>query len=692
MIRFKYPIIILILSLFISGRVSAQTDTSIYLNQGNQKEKLLENTDYDIEDSKLLDFLDKLEQNPYDLNSVTFKQLELIPFLNSITAKRIIEYREKNNYYKSKRELFKVDGVNENLYNEIKIYLIVKKSKPDIKKNDGDKQQRDLYTKHFGLMKNLEFRYRSRFQQELQPKAGYLNGGYAGSRAKLYNQIGFVNINSDYALKGNITIEKDAGETSLTDFYSAYLELKNYKFIKTAVIGDYGLNFGQGLGMWSSYSFSKGNIPVDPIKKKSEGIESYNSAGEVQFFRGAASKLNLAKDYNLFAFYSDNYLDASIDTTLDEAKSIYYDGYHRTASELSRKHSIKERLAGGRFLFDNNILRLGVTYWNARFSKPFASDSTTQLFNFTGDKANMLSADYDVIYKNINFYGEIARSDNGAVAGIGNFHFNLPQIADLVFSYRNYAKDFTPLHSFGFGEKSGSTQNETGFYTGVQLYHLKGLNINAYYDFFKFPYRTFSDAVPVTGNDFLLYSEWKAQKNLDLNLKFRNQNQEETRTITDIYNRNLKVIDSRNQLNLRLGFAYSVTENFRLRSRLEYIFVKYKYYGGDNKGFTVYTDLRFVPVPKLTFDIKLIYFQTDDYDSRIYAYEDDIRGVMSNFALYGKGSRWYILARYVLLNSLDLQVKYSETNLEGVKSIGSGNDLINGNLNNKLNLGMELRF
>jgi hypothetical protein len=143
---------------------------------------------------------------------------------------------------------------------------------------------------------------------------------------------------------------------------------------------------------------------------------------------------------------------------------------------------------------------------------------------------------------------------------------------------------------------------------------------------------------------------------------------------------------------LRLGFAYSLTENFRLRSRLEYIFVKYKYYGGNNKGFAFYTDARFVPIPKLSFDIKLIYFQTDDYDSRIYAYEDDIRGVMSNFALSGKGSRWYILVRYVLLNSLDLQAKYSETNLEGVKSIGSGNDLINGNLNNKLNFGMELRF
>jgi hypothetical protein len=65
---------------------------------------------------------------------------------------------------------------------------------------------------------------------------------------------------------------------------------------------------------------------------------------------------------------------------------------------------------------------------------------------------------------------------------------------------------------------------------------------------------------------------------------------------------------------------------------------------------------------------------------------------MSNVALYGKGTRWYLLARYSLFNYLELQAKYAETYQEGVKSIGSGNDLINGNINNKLNLGLEVRF
>ena len=304
----------------------------------------------------------------------------------------------------------------------------------------------------------------------------------------------------------------------------------------------------------------------------------------------------------------------------------------------------------------------------------------------------MTSLDYDFIYRNMNFYGEVANSYKGSLAGIGNVQLVFPGIANLVFSYRNYAKDFTPLHSFGFGNRNGNTQNETGFYTGIQLRPVKGLSLNAYYDIFKFPYRTFLDPVSISGNDFLTYAEWHMAKNFSLELKYKNENKEDTRTIKDIYNRDTKAIDTRNQINIRTGFEYQIANNFRIRSRLEYVYVGYKYYGGDNKGFLFYSDTRFVPMENLTVNARVIYFQTDSYDSRIYQFEDDIKGVMSNVALSGKGSKWYVSLKYSVLNSLELFAKYSETNFEGINSIGSGNDFVNGNIFNKLNLGMEFRF
>lgn len=85
-------------------------------------------------------------------------------------------------------------------------------------------------------------------------------------------------------------------------------------------------------------------------------------------------------------------------------------------------------------------------------------------------------------------------------------------------------------------------------------------------------------------------------------------------------------------------------------------------------------------------------FNTDDFDSRIYEFENDINGVLANVALYGKGRRWYAVLKYKPFPYFEISGKYAETYIDGAKSIGSGNDEINGDINNRLSLGMEVLF
>lgn len=699
---FYIPLIFLFLlagsSLFAqsdTAKVSADTtrmagDTT-NLNQNRQEELLLENSLEDTEDSKLLDYLDNLRRNPFDLNTVTQVDLESIPYVSSILAKNILEYRGRIKMFQSKRELMYVEGMNERLYDILKVYIVVRNSNLDFVEDESGKITKENRRGGIRLVKNLEMRYRSRFQQDLQTKEGYLSGDYPGSKAKIYNQLNFVYDRSKYILEGNLTIEKDPGETSLTDFSSGYLELKTKGFLKNLVAGDYSLTFGQGLGMWSNLGFSKGSESVDPVKKKGYGINSYSSVNESQFFRGAAADLNY-KNFDLILFYSNNYFDASVDTTLDEVSSFYFDGYHRTISEKNRQNSAKEQLFGGRGIFSRDNMRLGVTYWTSKFSKVIGADSSRQLYNFAGDRANMLSFDYDFIYRNINLYGEIARSQSGAVAGIAAMQFSFSKLANLVFLYRAYPEDFSPVHSFGFGEKNGNTQNEAGFYSGINLMPFKGLEINAYYDQFKFPYRSYSDPVSIQGNDFLANVMWAVSKDLVINFRYKNENKEDTRTVQDEFGRDIKQIDNRNQMNFRLGFDYDVSDRIRVRSRYDYVFVKYDLFGGNNKGNMFFTDLRFVLLRGLTFSTRFIYFDTEDYDSRLYEYEEDIRGVMSNLGLYGKGTRWYLIAKFKPYGFLEISAKYAKTYMDGTKTIGSGNDLIHTDINDKLNVGMEIFF
>jgi hypothetical protein len=61
-------------------------------------------------------------------------------------------------------------------------------------------------------------------------------------------------------------------------------------------------------------------------------------------------------------------------------------------------------------------------------------------------------------------------------------------------------------------------------------------------------------------------------------------------------------------------------------------------------------------------------FSTDDWNSRIYTYENDLLYSFSIPALSGEGSRSYVMIKWKLANYVELRVKYGITSI-----ISSGN-------------------
>ena len=83
---------------------------------------------------------------------------------------------------------------------------------------------------------------------------------YLGNSHRTYFKY---QLKSNY-LQAGFTAEKDAGENFLGsnqpygfDFYSAHIQAKKIGQIKNVIIGDYQMNFGQGLVMQSGMSFGK---------------------------------------------------------------------------------------------------------------------------------------------------------------------------------------------------------------------------------------------------------------------------------------------------------------------------------------------------------------------------------------------------------------------------------------------------
>jgi hypothetical protein len=112
--------------------------------------------------------------------------------------------------------------------------------------------------------------------------------------------------------------------------------------------------------------------------------------------------------------------------------------------------------------------------------------------------------------------------------------------------------------------------------------------------------------------------------------------------------------------NLRLSAEILVTERFKLRTRLEQSIIA----GSHDRGFMCYQSASY-SARRLPLEIRarLAIFQTGSYDSRLFAWEDDLLYNPLVKTLYGEGSRSYILISYKLQRRVEIRFKYAVSRL-----------------------------
>ena len=528
------------LLLFSMGIHAQESDTTKTQNVEfitDQLENIAQKTDMNLDYSDLIDDYLFYSKNPINLNSSDVSKLLELQLLSENQFQNLAVYKEKYKQLYSIYELKYVPGFDAESIKRLAPFVVV----------DVVKERQALSVKK--VFKYGSHQFLLRFQQVLETQLGYqtpadsawLRPGsiYLGTPQKLYARYAF---NYKNKIRFGFTMEKDAGEvflkntlsdsvmklvgnkvTNIFDFYSAHVYVADIGILKEAVIGDYHLEFGQGLTLWTGLAFGKSSESIT-IKRFARGIRPNTSANENRFFRGAAVTLGL-KGFSITGFYSQNKADASIAgsglITEETINSIQETGMHRTINELLSKDAIDIQAYGGRISYKRRFFEIGATAYQTNLSaKLLLDDKLYKLFNFQGNSLTNYGFDLNLNFQKFNFFGEFSASSNGGLAGIAGLNTFLSDRFIFTLVYHDYGKEYQNLFTNPFAESS-AIANEKGIYFGFRALLASRWRLSGYVDYFQFPWLKYRTHSPSYGRDYLLQIDYNPSRKTNMYFRYR---------------------------------------------------------------------------------------------------------------------------------------------------------------------------
>ncbi len=710
-IRFSSASAFLLILLFYTLSLKAQQPDTTATNHTefitDQLENIASSTDLNLDYSDLVDDYSYYQKYPININdNELVDELERLKLLNDIQVNNIRRYRQWNGNIMSKYELLYVDGFNREIVQRLLPFVVFGeiRSTPKLKLKNVFK-----YGRHQLIL---------RYQQNIEKSLGYKiptdsavdfpGTAYLGDPLKLYTRYAF-----HYRKKVRLgfTLEKDAGEvwsknslpdtilqlvsnkiTNYADFNSAHIYLENMGILKKVVVGDYHLEVGQGLNLWSGLAFGKSAQAIY-VKKFGRGIRPNTSVNENRFFRGAAATFQW-KSAQITGFYSNNHIDANLvnTDTLEQpvVTTIQETGLHRTINELLDKDAINIQAYGGHLRFRHKTIELGGTVYHTVLSEPLLSDDVPyKRFSFSGKEETHCGMDFNWIMNKINFFGEVSLTRTGGYAALAGLNAGFSDRFLFTLVYRNYSRQFHNFYAYPFGATQNGS-NEEGIYFGFMALLSRNWSLSGYVDFYRFPWLRFRSDFPSLGKDFLFQLSFSPSRRVTIYLKYRHKLKQES------YNGDYDFIARTatiSQDNVRFNVSWSLTHSIILKNRAEYVWYTNPLKNSTEHGYLIYQDILYRPENfPVTLTLRYALISTQSWDTRLYAYENDVLYAFSVPAYYGNGQRVYIIAKISATKKLSFWLRFSRSTWFNRNSIGSGADQIEGNHKTEVKIQARLKL
>lgn len=720
-----FVIILLVLFFNVFGNtVFAQNDTTIsYAPPINKpidfevpKKYSSEKADFDLLIQELfpvpeddLDYSDLYESlfqffiQPLDLNQATRNDLISTFLLSERQIEDFLKHRENYGKLLSIYEIQAIPSWDANTIERILPFVTVTES--TIQQDNRSIFERILAEENKTLL--------IRYSRTLETQRGYTSdttgaSRYLGSPDRMYTRMRISHLN-DFSI--GFTLEKDAGEQLIWDsktnryifdFISAHAVLYNQGKFKTLAVGDYQLQFGQGLIMGAGFAAGKGSETINTVRRSTQGIRPYTSVLETNFQRGAAATYSTGQ-FDFTGYYSRVGEDGGASNQViadslnqgqegDFISSLIATGFHRTPNEIAKKDNFMRTDAGGNITYRDkqNNLELGATLAYTSYNKTLQrNDRLYNRFEFNGKNNYNVGLNYSYAWRNMSFFGEAARSKSGGMGIISGVILSLARQLEMSMLFRKYDRDFHTFYGAAFGEGSRPI-NEQGFYWGMKYSPSKKWQLAAYYDRFRFPWMRFLVDAPSEGHEYLARLTYRPSRSIQLYGQFRQEVREKNyRNEDDTNNSNFNRVSPYTRRNYQLNCDYKAEEIVSLRARVQ--FSSYEHEQAPTQGYVLVQDVN-LDFGKVRFSTRFALFDTDDYENRQYVYEKDVLYYFFIPAYYGRGFRNFYMIQLKAGKKIDIWAKWAYTKYRNQETIGSGLERIEGDLRNDIRIQMRITF
>lgn len=602
--------------------------------------------------------------NPIDLNAATPSDLAQLPFLTEVDIRAILLFRYKYTRFNSRYELLLVPGLSQQFARMALPYVTVTAEAlptPVARR-----------AHHRVLVESNRCVNQRAGYSNVSPEAVAADSAYRGNA--WHHKVRYL-YNSGSTVRAALTVEKDPGEPYrqgapwVGDSYNYFWSYRSDRSaLRQLIVGDYRAAMGCGLMLNQQFSMGK-NMLSTQLLGRTASVMPLTSAEEADYLHGVAARWQWG-GVEFAPFVSLRRLDGT--ATDSCVTALATTGYHRTRSEEAQRHTLQATVVGVHAAWSNHRLRLGGNVLHTRFGMPYIRpERYYNLQAFRGSRLTQASAEWALQIARFSAKGEVACSDNGALASMVLLRYQAAERWQWLLIGRDFGRSYQQLYASTFSESS-DVQAERGLYVQAYCEAAAHLNLTASMDLFRFTAPKYGIVAASSGCDVQLRADvnhllWSAT------LRYRLKQKEATNTATT----HAVTLQHYFRHTADLILSFQPSDRWLLKQQWQYRLYSRQFVGSSN-GLGVSQRISY-KTGAVALHLLGEWFHTDDYNARVYLPDLNLRYSYSSTMLYGLGVRYGVACSWRITPHLLVEGKYTLVNYGDRNTISSKLQQIEGN-------------